>query len=620
MESLRGETTRVLPQKMRASHLLALESSQDLIQQRRTMLDQQSSHRLTGRAKEGSQLQRYPFELSERSVQELFTEFLSDLQSQRQALQRDQRNRFDSLWGLTAAGEFPQLQSRTPHLPTAAVESLDPSTVIQTEFRHVCLETKKHIDKLSTAPAVEAGLEILHLFILDLLGRDTAVAKIFLSKSEEDFRHSMVVSRGTKLFAWCLVVVLNLLFVFFSLLRGIQRGDDWQRLYLLACVVQFLVEFLFYETTECAFIHFIIPDLARYEIRSVSFTLQQILQNLWVTSTGPPPLLDVPSYLYVSVNVANHFPHLLESSIIRSYHTHSPGEFAKKWKPTFKNRMFLSLFGGGGNGSGSGSVGRNRTRYFPLTTLLVKGLQQFGSVNLSLQRGIVHLVQPLIVSATILLFVYLKHHPLYFIGLGLIFLAGLVFFIRQLLKEFKEDDERVSHIHPGEAEAKSGAGQVSPTTNAPVRAPPAIARASVHLGKDSEDEAKDVSLRWDSDSSPSEGHSANQWEEGEDDSDDYYDDEEDEAPSSKEGREGGQEEGSLASESIEFYFPREIDSDSLSLQDQNNEAARLSSASEEFEFRASVDQQASSERSDDNDDDLSSQWLADSSLTSEEGL
>ncbi len=72
-------------------------------------------------------------------------------------------------------------------------------------------------------------------------------------------------------------------------------------MYLGACILQFIVEVLFYETSECVFIHFTIPDLARNEVRSVGFALHQTLQNLWVESTDAPPILDVPSYLYLSV-------------------------------------------------------------------------------------------------------------------------------------------------------------------------------------------------------------------------------------------------------------------------------------------------------------------------------
>jgi hypothetical protein len=86
-------------------------------------------------------------------------------------------------------------------------------------------------------------MEILHLFVLDLLGRsavtfplsttltchrDTPAAKIFRMKSEEDFRHSMVVTKLFKALTWILIVVLNLGLIFFTMLRGLQRGYDWQ--------------------------------------------------------------------------------------------------------------------------------------------------------------------------------------------------------------------------------------------------------------------------------------------------------------------------------------------------------------------------------------------------------
>jgi hypothetical protein len=58
--------------------------------------------------------------------------------------------------------------------------------------------------------------------------RDTPAAKIFALKSEEDFRHSMVVTKYAKALGWLCVVLVNCFFVFFSMLRGLQRGLDWQ--------------------------------------------------------------------------------------------------------------------------------------------------------------------------------------------------------------------------------------------------------------------------------------------------------------------------------------------------------------------------------------------------------
>jgi hypothetical protein len=56
------------------------------------------------------------------------------------------------------------------------------------------------------------------------------------------FRHAQVISKTLKSLAWVVVFVLNAFFVYFSLLRGLQRGRSWQVGYALACVLQFAVE------------------------------------------------------------------------------------------------------------------------------------------------------------------------------------------------------------------------------------------------------------------------------------------------------------------------------------------------------------------------------------------
>lgn len=99
----------------------------------------------------------------------------------------------------------------------------------------------------------------------------------------------MVVTPGAKIIAWIVVILLNFFFVFFSILRGLQRGEAWQRLYLMACIFrknplvswlipfsEILVEVIIYETSECAIVHFVIPDLAREEVRTASLTIKKV--------------------------------------------------------------------------------------------------------------------------------------------------------------------------------------------------------------------------------------------------------------------------------------------------------------------------------------------------------
>ena len=97
-------------------------------------------------------------------------------------------------------------------------------------------------EKLADAADVHIGLELIHLFILDLLGRSTPAAKIFLNKASSEFRHVAVMPKGLKVFAWICVVLLNAFFVYFAMLKGMQREESWQRGFLLACIAQILIE------------------------------------------------------------------------------------------------------------------------------------------------------------------------------------------------------------------------------------------------------------------------------------------------------------------------------------------------------------------------------------------
>jgi hypothetical protein len=58
---------------------------------------------------------------------------------------------------------------------------------LQREMSMVEEESKTTVKKLQYANNLQAGLELLHLFLLDLLGRNTAAAKIFQTKSKEEY-------------------------------------------------------------------------------------------------------------------------------------------------------------------------------------------------------------------------------------------------------------------------------------------------------------------------------------------------------------------------------------------------------------------------------------------------
>lgn len=56
-------------------------------------------------------------------------------------------------------------------------------SLIKGEIACAINQAKIKFEKLQSASSIQVGLELLHLFVLDLLGRDTFAAKIYMAKT-----------------------------------------------------------------------------------------------------------------------------------------------------------------------------------------------------------------------------------------------------------------------------------------------------------------------------------------------------------------------------------------------------------------------------------------------------
>ncbi|CAE7472509.1 unnamed protein product [Symbiodinium microadriaticum] len=444
------DTTRLVPDAAAEAQILATHSVGNLLDDARSNIDNRENLRRSQRQrasvvkvqKRQEQKQKKYAVLSENSpskqnlsrmmslsvtddkLQESFAELCVDMTEQRKVLKRSQQDGFDAMWGVDPTGEF-------SHKSSGLCLGRDKSTeaVIMSEMKFVREEVQVKYNKLRFASDVQTGVEILHLFVLDLLGRDTPVAKIFLTKSEEDFRHSMVIANWVKAVAWVSVVILNMFFVYFSMLRGLERGQRWQNMYLMACILQFIIE---------------------TEVQSVSFTLHQAVQKICSNIVdNVPMILDAPRYLYVSTNLAQRFPNLLESVIVQSYHTYSPGELSHKWKASHYG--FSPSFT-------PWARSNSRVRRFTISAVVIGILQRMGAMSPALQRVCIHTLQPLFVSAFILVLMVLVNNPMYFV-----ILAPLVGYkLYKLSQEFHYHgltrvDSKLSDVHPGSEEGADDA-------------------------------------------------------------------------------------------------------------------------------------------------------------------
>lgn len=189
----------------------------------------------------------------------------------------------------------------------------------------------------------------------------------------------------------------------------------------MACVIQMIAEVLFYETSECAIVNYFIPDLARTEVQGVTYAIHQAIQSMFSSmSETNVPILDAPRYLFLSTRLAERFPDLLESVIVRSYHSHLPGELSQKWKISH-GTTFVS--------PERGEIRvRSYARRMTFTGLLVALLQYLGSVSISVQRFFIHAIQPVIMAGVAAMIGLILSNPWYV----LIFVPVLVYCLYHL--------------------------------------------------------------------------------------------------------------------------------------------------------------------------------------------
>lgn len=154
---------------------------------------------------------------------------------------------FDRQWGLTAEGVQPRAIT-APALHT-----------IGTSIAEAAKECRKREGKLSR-------MELLHLFMVDLLGRRTTSAVIFQNKFTEDFESLHPIPLWAKALAIFLVLGLNGFFIYYCCLRGVSRGLEWQLIFLQTVLIQLALEVCIFETLECVWVHYIVPNVVKEDV------------------------------------------------------------------------------------------------------------------------------------------------------------------------------------------------------------------------------------------------------------------------------------------------------------------------------------------------------------------
>lgn len=241
----------------------------------------------------------------------------------------------------------------------------------------------------------------------------------------------MVVTSTAKNITWLLIFLINLFFVYFTLLRSMQRNSSWQSGFLMACVLQFVIEVFFYETVECLWINFSIPRLVREEVESVIAAFNRTVDFAF-SRRITLPVLDAPKYFFVSHRIAKAHPKLFDSKFILAYHTMWPGIMCTKWKESNsvnakKPSLLVMIF-----------------KRFSISLSVGLIMKYLGALPMHFQKLIFHFALPIIFTAILLLGTVLVESPYYA-------LAFLVLVAYEVIGSLMRRRKRTAAVTPGGA-------------------------------------------------------------------------------------------------------------------------------------------------------------------------
>lgn len=372
---------------------------------------------------------------------DLFHALREEISLQRGFLEGNQLLEFDACWGLSSCGDFMAVERKGILWGTTHRVSME--KLIQDEVINVCSTTTALLCELAAASDPERGFEILQSFVRDLLGRNTAGGRIFATKAGLDCEKEIPVSSSVKIAAAAVIFALNAFFIYYTILKGYDKGLAWQADYAKAWLVQLVLDIFVFESVQCAWIHVVVPSLASQEVHRVNHLLQNMLQRIYDGTTEANEqtdqysriFLNSPEYLFVSHRLAAIYPELVESKLVKGYVNHLPGEVSKMWLHKLTT---------------PGSVwGRRWAACFSKAFIISLLVQLAAFAPLHVQSLLIRVIEPLILAALTFGFVLFIHEPIYLCILG----AGMMLVIGLLVRDYYVSKVAVDQLPQIEAAA-----------------------------------------------------------------------------------------------------------------------------------------------------------------------
>ena len=314
---------------------------------------------------------------------------------------------------------------------------------------------KAKVDQINQMHASDAeiGVEIMSEFILDMIGRDTPVAKIFSQKVESHFRRAAVRSVWSKLLALCAVVVLNVACITYIVLKASIRGVAWQNQYIAACIVQILAEIVLFETFIVVWCEVVVPQLIHSHVshafRDVLDTLDKMCadEKASVVADGNDggsrrieqdpsiKVVNTPEYFFVSHKMAKLLGDRVESGVVTRYESMYPSkDLLRRWNPGSDVAKEASI-----SVDLPSWITEHRVfRLLGLSMLLsffITLLVAFVRIPMQAQVFVLSMVQPFIFTAILVAFYACLDKPVLFAAFAVVLLivgAGVYYLVRSV--------------------------------------------------------------------------------------------------------------------------------------------------------------------------------------------
>ena len=206
-------------------------------------------------------------------------------------------------------------------------DTFDIEEILRSELNRINDDSVSLVRSLKTLGEDEVGLEVVHTFVSDVLGRDSFAAKIFRGKALEDSTCLKATSTKVKVLAWSLILMVNIFFLFYIYTYSFSKGFTWQIGILYSVLYQIFLEVVVNETTHVLWRHCLIPFLVMDEFKRVNDVISSTVYSFFHSikheySTANP--FDSVAYSFVSKHLSRHFPDLPESMMVQHYQSNLP--------------------------------------------------------------------------------------------------------------------------------------------------------------------------------------------------------------------------------------------------------------------------------------------------------